>query len=182
MISASIPINALLLELSEYLNQQFENINNFQFLSSNRVSTYFLEGLLDIPLVLHLPKKTLLANTPIHQDQIITLLKKVHYSQNNIMLLYIFLTFNFDDRVNKQVDCIFIETKQNAFRSEPLINLIALDFMLSKSSKTNSTGKIDYGRLEKSFWETFTKKDYELLLKKPGKYFYQNLLNLNINR
>jgi len=159
---------------------EFENNDNY-FRSSKRVSSTFLDEILKQPLICYIPLHSISANIGLKtSEQIIPYLNTVHYTPFLHVLQFIYFTFPIQDIENKEVECIFVEAKKYIAKTQFLHDLIKIDSLLVQNT-SNSTGKIDYEKLEKEF-HTAYKNAYKKLVKKPGKYFFQNLLGLNLHR
>jgi len=177
-IVVNISLAVILREIEDYL--KLENNNNY-FRSSKRVSSRFLDELLKQPFILYIPLQSINANIGLKtSEQVIPYLNTIHYTPSLPILRFIYLTFSKQDIENKEVECIFVETKRNIAKTQFLHDLIKIDSLLLKNTN-NFTGKIDYEKLEKRFHTAYSNSDYINLLKKPGKYFYQNLLGLNLH-
>jgi len=178
-IVVKLSLATVLREMENFL--KFENNNNY-FRSSKRVSSNFLNELLKQPLIFYVPLHSISANIGLKtSEQIIPYLSIVHYTPFLHVLQFIYLTFPKKDIEDKEVECIFVETKRNITKTQFLYDLIKIDSLLLEHT-SNLTGKIDYKKLEKGFFAAYKTNGYKKLVKKPGKYFFQNLLGLNLHR
>jgi len=177
-IVVNISLAVILREIENYL--KLENNNNY-FRSSKRVSTAFLDELLKQPIIFYVPLHSIAANIGLKQsEQIIPYMRMMHYTPFLHVLQFIYLSFSVQEIGDKEVECVFIEAKKNIAKTQFLYDLIKIDSILLKNA-SNLTGKIDYKKLEEEFHAAYTKDAYKKLLKKPGKYFFQNLLGLNLH-
>lgn len=88
-----------------------------------------------------------------------------------------------DQAEDIEVECVLIESDYHDIKKvNVLTDLINLDFMIKrKEDGGNSTaGKIDYKCIDEIFF-SYYKDDSNKLFKKRGKYFTQNLLNLDLD-
>jgi len=178
-IVVKLSLATVLREMENFL--KFENNNNY-FRSSKRVSSNFLNELLKQPLIFYIPLHSISANIGLKtSEQVIPYLSIVHYTPFLHVLQFIYLTFPKQDIENKEVECIFVEAKKYIAKTQFLHDLIKIDSILLKNA-SNLTGKIDYEKLEEEFHAAYTRDAYKKLVKKPGKYFFQNLLGLNLHR
>jgi len=177
-IVVKLSLATVLRETEDFL--KLENNNNY-FRSSKRVSSGFLDELLKQPLIFYIPIQSISTNVGLKKsEQIIPYFNIVHYTPFLHVLQFMYLTFPKQDIENKEVECIFVEAKKYIAKTQFLHDLIKIDSLLVQNT-SNSTGKIDYEKLEKEF-HTAYKDAYKKLVKKPGKYFFQNLLGLNLHR
>ena len=178
-IVVKLSLATVLREMENFL--KFENNNNY-FRSSKRVSSNFLNELLKQPLIFYIPLHSISANIGLKtSEQVIPYLSIVHYTPFLHVLQFIYFTFSMQDIENKEVECIFVEAKKDIEKTRFLYDLIKIDSFLVKNT-SNLSGKIDYEKLEKEFHAAYKNYSYKKLLKKPGKYFFQNLLGLNLHR
>lgn len=177
-IVVNISLAVILREIEDYLKLE---INNKCFRSSKRVSTAFLDELLKQPIVLYLPLHSIVANIGLKQsEQVIPFIRMIHYTPFLHVLQFIYLSYSIQDIGNREVECVFVEAKKNIAKTQFLYDLLKIDSLLLKNT-SNFTGKIDYEKLEQEFHTAYAKAVYKKLVKKPGKYFFQNLLGLNLH-
>lgn len=172
-----------ILELFEHENIKnlLENQNTeFEFASANKLKPYFLDIINQFPFIFYVKKHTLIANTII--DDLTKYIDRIYYTESLDLLIFISKNFTKAELKNTTIDCILVETDKDSIKAEALKSLIFLDnyILRNKNLKISSSGKFDFEKLEKRFFLLFSKKEYKSLLKKPGKYFYQSLLGLNI--
>ena len=178
-IVAKLSLATVLQETEDFL--KLENNDNY-FRSSKRVSSTFLDELLKQPLIFYIPKNSIAVNVGLKEsEQIIPYLSTVHYTPFIHVLQFIYLTYPQQDIKNREVECIFVEAKQYIAKTRFLYDLLKIDSLLLQNT-SNLTGKIAYEKLEKEFHTAYKNDEYKKLVKKPGKYFFQNLLGLNLHR
>lgn len=178
-IVVNISLVTVLREMEDFL--KLEN-NNKYFRSSKRVSSAFLDELLKQPIILYVPLHSIAANIGLKQaEQIIPYTRMIHHTPFLHVLQFIYLSFSVQEIGDKEVQCVFVESKKNIAKTQFLHDLLKIDSLLIKKS-SNYAGKIDYAKLEEKFHTAYAKAAYKKLVKKPGKYFFQNLLGLNLHR
>ncbi|WP_434637354.1 hypothetical protein MLC35_00935 [Sulfurimonas sp. NW7] len=177
-IVVKLPLATVLHEMEYFLKLED---NSIYFRSSKRVSVVYLDELLKIPSVFYVPLQSISANIGLKKfEQVVPYLSIVHHIPTIDALQFIYFTFSKQDIADKEIECIFVEAKKGIAKTHFLYDLIKIDSLLVKNT-SNFTGKIDYEKLEKEFHTAYTKATYKKLVKKPGKYFFQNLLGLNLH-
>ena len=172
-----------ILELFEHksIKNLIESENTeFKFASANKLKLNVLDIINQFPFIFYVKKHTLVANTII--DDLTKYIDKIYYTESLDLLIFISQNFTKSELKNTTIDCILVETDKDSIKAEALKSLIFLDnyILRNKNLKISSSGKFDFEKLEKRFFSLFSKQEYKQLLKKPGKYFYQSLLGLNI--
>ena len=177
-IVVKLSLAVVLREMEDFL--KLATSNNY-FRSSKRVSCSFLDELLKQPFIFYVPLQSIAANIALKEsEQIMPYLRIVHHTPLIYALRFIYLTFSMQEIGNREIECVFVEARKNIAKTQFLYDLLKIDSLLLQNT-SNLTGKIDYKKLEKEFHTVYTNEAYKKLLKKPGKYFFQNLLGLNLH-
>ncbi len=182
-VSGIININSLFNNIKNYVTTTIDYYDRNNYVSFLRVTDKFLESLLLSPVIIYVTKGTIPAN--VETDDIIKYLDNIIYVEDDITLLYLYLNLSREQANSFKIQCVIIETNRQIIKTRPLKNVILLDHYLLRNKKgaVVASGKLDYSKLENQFREIFNVKNsvaWKKLLKKPGKYFYQSLLGLNL--
>jgi len=174
-----------IIELLEHQNikNMLENKNEeFKFASANKFKPYFLDIVNEFPFIFYVEKQTIIANTVI--DDLTKYVNKIYHTESLDLLRFISQNFTNADLKDTVINCILIETTKKSIKAEALKTVIFLDnyIVRNQNLKISSSGRLDFEKLDNRFFSLFSKVAYKQLLKKPGKYFYQAGLGLNVHR
>ena len=178
-IAGKVNINEFFSEIETYLKSTVEYRNCEDFVSQGKVGVDFFEKLLTYPVIVYVKNGTIPAN--VEMENLIQFLKQIIYIEDVITLIYLYFNLPHKEKLEKEFNCVLIESGVAIKKTRPLKNIIWLDFFLKrKNNKVLKSGRLDYEKLENIATEILSKNEIKSLIKK-GKYFYQAALGLGLS-
>ncbi len=143
----------------------------------DKVTNNFFEKLLLKPFIFYVKNDTLPTSNAYESFEKFS--DKIFYIEDIYRLLLCQQLLPVGNRAY-EVNWIIMESKVEIKKTRDINNIPFLEYWMSKHVKNNTSGKLDYSRMDEMFFEVHNKNDLSKYFKKPGTYFYTNILNLNL--
>jgi hypothetical protein len=172
VMTGKINIEEFFSEVDGYLKATDEYQNKVEFISSEKVNPEFLNIILESPVIIYVKKDTIPVN--IELDNPIHFLKQIIYIEDIITLLYLYMELPQEIKIEKEFDCVFVESKISIKKIKPLKNVLFLDYFIKRNNnKVLKSGRLDYSKFESMAIKILTKNGAKSLIKKGTLVYLQ---------
>ena len=144
----------------------------------DKMTDEFLKELLLKPFIFYVKKGTLPTSNSYESFE--KFADKIFYIDDIYRLLLCQKLLTFENK-SYETTWIIMESKVEIKKTRDINNIPFLEYWMNKHVENNTSGKLDYSRMDEMFFETHNKNDLKKYFKKPGTYFYTNIFNLNLN-
>jgi hypothetical protein len=174
-LSGTTSLKILISELKEVIEASNEYKRVEKSKCFNKVTEAFILKLLEKPLLLFVPQNTISSS--------FIDVKFEQYAHNVFAIddIYSILFLMNIGSIEQQlytVSWIMAEAPKNIHTIQPVKNLVFMDYWLDRKG---SNGRMDIMGMEEDIDKRINKNKIKSYLKKPGKYFFKNLLDLQIS-
>jgi len=149
-------------------SKEYKNIN--PSIASSKIIEGFYENLFLSPLVFYVPNESMVESNS--DDNFEKYAANIFYIEAIYTLL---LCMNLSPLKQKELEVSWIVCEMNKVvqKTRAFHDVAFLDYHMKRvEGKKNTSGRLDYARMDDLFFQKYKKKDLENFLKKPRKYFF----------